>query len=1190
MKFSASTAAHAPTIDLKQTPGLLTRALLAMKLTSIILLITCIQVSANGLAQGTVTISVKDVMVTEVFKEIEKQTPFRFLYRDELVKKAGIVTISVKNASVQEVLDKVFAKKPLEYKIFKETIVVSEKGPVAGQGGGDGMIELPESRIDVKGRVLNEKGIPVEGLTITVKGSDRSTSTNSNGEFTLVDIEQDAVLVFSGINTESIEVKVNGQTDLVVNVKTKVISLDDVEVVYNGYQELPKERATGSFSKVNNELFNRRVGPTVLDRIENLVPGVLFNKGESPDPLLVRGRSSIFGDVRPLIVIDNFPYDGDINNINPNDIESITVLKDAAAASIWGARAGNGVIVIATKKGKTPKPQFSYNGNVTFEPRPDLSTLATISSTDFIDVEKFFFEQGIFDGDEFLNDNNLGHPGFTPVVEILLAKRKGLISEAEASSAIQALTGNDVRSDLEKYFYRTGSHQQHAINVSGSSPLVNYYMSAGWDRNIPNLVGSVSDRISIRTRNTFKISDKLSVSAGLNYTNTNISSGNNPGSSIRAGGGRSLYPYADLVDNNGSALPVVTYLRGLYTDTAGGGRLLDWKYRPFDEINASEAISKTRDFIINVGLNYKIFDFLSADIIYQFNNSVSSSTNHSPLNSYTTRDMINKFTQIDGDGILTYPVPKAGILNVGSNEVVSHQGRAQLAYNQVISDKHEVTALAGWEIKDVTAKGNAYRMYGYDRNGSIVIPNIDYITEFPFYYDPFQTGRITNNQSISEATDRYISYFANASYTYDKRYTISASGRNDAANMFGAHTNKQRGVPLWSAGVAWQASNESFYRLDWLPQLRLRASYGYNGNIARYNAVTTISLGISPNTRLPMATILNPPDERLRWEQVRIFNLGLDFGLKGQRITGTLEFYSKYAKDLLGQVPADPTLGVGEQLFTNVASMKGHGFELSLTSRNFDRGFKWYTTFIMSSSFSKVADYFYTPTTQGSVYMVGGAITPVVGRPVHSMYSYYWGGLDPNTGDPRGYLGKDYSTDYATILNTTKLDSLVYSGSRQPNYYGSMMNSFSWKNFTLSFNISYKLDYYFRRNSINYISLLNEWTGHSDYALRWKNPGDELITDVPSFVFPIDGNRDQFYAYSQALVERADNIRLEDVRFEYTFNQKKYTRLPFKSLSFYAFSSLNVVLWKANDAGIDPYLNGFYRSRRNVSLGLSFNF
>jgi len=288
-----------------------------------------------------------------MFSAIETQTNYVFFYNYELLNDAKAVSIEVKDVSLQDALKLLFKNQPLDFVIKQQTVFITKKNSTTVLNE-----ELPlPPPIDIKGRVVNEKGEPVI-VTVTVKGTKNATSTDVNGVFALKEVDENSTLVITGVNIETYEVKVNGRNDLAtISTKTRIVEGLDVQVVSTGYQDIPKERATGSFVKIDNELINRRVSTDILSRIDGITSGLIFNTNRrQANDISIRGRSTIFANDKPLIVVDNFPYDGDINNINPNDIESINILKDAAAASIWGARSGNGVIVIVTKKGRFTQP------------------------------------------------------------------------------------------------------------------------------------------------------------------------------------------------------------------------------------------------------------------------------------------------------------------------------------------------------------------------------------------------------------------------------------------------------------------------------------------------------------------------------------------------------------------------------------------------------------------------------------------------------------------------------------------------------------------------------------------------------------------------------------------------------------------------------------------------------------------
>jgi TonB-linked SusC/RagA family outer membrane protein len=1164
-----------------------------MKLFTLLMLAAVLQVSAEGFAQEKITISVDNAPLEQVLSSIKKQSGYYFIYRQDLI--AGKkVSIHLSNASLQDALEKSLTSQNLSYNIVGKSIVISRaKNESSTVEIASNNSNLPF--IDVRGHVINERGNPVESVTVTVKDSDKRTVTDKNGDFSLSTIDQNAILVFTHVSMETFEFKVRDKGDLTITLKTKVANLENVVISINtGYQQISKERSPGSFGHIDNQLFNRRISSNIIDKIENLTSGVLIDRNaQAPDALLIRGRSTIYADAKPLIVVDNFPYDGDINNINPNDIENVTILKDAAAASIWGARAGNGVIVITTKKGKTARPSIELISNVTIQSKPDLKGMHIISSADEIELEKYLFSQGYYNS---AIANTTTRPPLTPVQEILVKLGAGSISPVDAEAQIDLLKTNDVRSDLLKYFYRNAITRQNAVNVSGNTSNVNYYFSAGWDHNTQNLVNSKNDRISLRTQNTFKINRYFQADVGIQYIQFNNKSGNNSGYGINSGSGTSLYPYADLVDDNGSGLEIVKDFRSPYTDTAGAGKLLNWKYRPYNDIGETDNKSQNHDFLANTALRFKLSNSFNVEARYQYENSLLSTSTLNKVTSYFTRNLINRYYQ--PNVVNKFPIPIGDILDENNSELISHQGRLQVNFSHEFAAKHQINAIAGWELKSVTSTGSQFRLYGYNpERGSTTVSNLDFSTTFPQYNNSFSSLLIENPQRIYKNIDHYISYYANFSYTYNKKYTFSASGREDEANLFGVKIN-QKGTPLWSSGIAWQINNESFYKFKWVPFLNLRATYGYNGNISRFTSAYTTAIYLNSTiTNLPAAQIQNPPNDKLRWEKVNVINIGLDFRSVNNIVSGSIEYYKKKSTDLMGQAPIDPTIGLSSStgtnyFFGNVASMKGNGWDIEINTKNVDRNFKWTTAWLFSQSSSEVFNYLMPISASGSKYLpIGpGNINPVKGRPLYSVYSYLWGGLDPNNGNPLGYFNGKSSTDYASITSLTTLDTMHYNGPVQPTYFGAIRNTFSYKQLTLSLNISFKAGYYFRQPSVNYDDLFRTWTGNSDYGSRWQKTGDEARTNVPSLSYPSNAYRDLFYTNSEILVKKGDHIRFEDIALSYALSKAQLRKLPLTSLRINLYCSNLGLLWKSNDTGYDPYFLTSPANGKSFSAGVNLTF
>ncbi|GAA4326197.1 SusC/RagA family TonB-linked outer membrane protein [Mucilaginibacter gynuensis] len=1037
----------------------------------------------------------------------------------------------------------------------------------------------------VNGKVL-DAGQALPGASVTITGTSYRTVTGNSGQFTFNLPAGSYVLkvAYVGYNTIEQRITVPLRDSLVISLQVAAAELEGM-VVSTGYQQIPRERVTGSFVQVDRNLVNRSVSTDIVDRLRDVVPGLSFNSVGTR--ISVRGQSTIKSNADPLIVVDGFPYNEPIENLNPNDVESISILKDAAAASIWGAKAGNGVIVITTRRGLNNKPmQISLNTNVTVGKRPDLYYRPRMSTSDYIDIEKRLFGEDYYTGLE----NAGNHPPLSPVVELLIDARDGKISQSEADRQIDALRGQDIRQDVSHYLYRPAVKQQYALSLDGGSLNQRYYYSLGYDRNLDNLQGNGFNRLTLNGNNTWTMLDrKLEFSLGLNLVHT-LTDQNNPGS-LLWNRGQNIYPYAALADQNGNALALTRDHRLGFIDEAAGQGLLDWRYRPLDELRLADNRNRLNSQRINAALKYRLPLGLQAQVLYQYDRSQLAGRNLQSAESYAARDMINRFTQVNADdGTLVRPVPLGGLLDLSNSTTISHDGRAQLSYDGNLGAKHSLNALAGYEIRTQNVLADAYRLYGYDAEHATSLP-VDGRSLFPRFDDPFQENAIPLNMDETDLTDRYRSWYANAAYTYDGRLTLSASARIDQSNLFGVKTN-QKGVPLWSAGAAWQLSRESFYHIGWLPELKLRATYGFNGNSNKSLSAYTTALyydGSDSQIQQPYADILNPPNPLLRWEKIRHINLGLDFAALAHRVSGTLEFYLKRGTDLIGRTSYPPSSGVS--VFTgNTAQTSGHGFDLDLQTRNLAGVFSWTSNVIVSHIAEKVTQYEQASLPQDYVFGGASGSYPLAGKPLFAVYSYASAGLDPETGDPRGYLNGEVSKDYTAMSVAATPENLVYHGSSRPTWFGAFRNTISYKSWTLSANISYRFGYYFRRPSIRYSNNYGLAGQHGDYALRWQKPGDETHTVVPSIPAAASSARDDFYTYSSALVEKGDHIRLQDLTASYTFAQGKFTFLPKCSLQVYIYAANLGILWRANKNHIDPDFLQTYPAPRTIAGGIRLNF
>lgn len=1044
-----------------------------------------------------------------------------------------------------------------------------------------------QQRKTVSGKVVDAKGNAIEAASIRATQNKTNALSNQSGHFKIEVSGTLDTLVIQAMGYDEQSIVVNAKTSNEIMVALQIKSKQLAEVVVNtGYQKISKERSTGSFEKIDPALYNRTVTTDVLSRLEGITSGLFVSRLKGYPEYFIRGLSTLNASTKPLIVVDDFPYEGDINNINPNDVENIVVLKDAAAASIWGARSGNGVIVITTKKARFEQvPSLSINANVMVQQKPDIFySKAFLVAPQFIDLEKDLFARGYYDNDL---TNVYSRPIVSPVVDILDKARRGEITQAEADAQISDLKKYDVRNDYSKYLYQKAVAQQYAINLSGGSKMLSYILGLGYDKDMASIRENSTQRITARQSVNFKPLQWLSIQADINYTNTK--SVNNGISSIypssQKGG---LYPYARLADANGIPLAIEKDYRLQYIDTTGGGQLLDWTYKPLNEIQLTDNTVTAQDIVSKLNISVQVLPSLTASVSGQFEKTNSDGKNYYSPETYFTRNLINRFTTVNGSTIQR-TIPYGGILNMSYDNLSTYSLRGQLNYSKNWSEKHAIAAIAGAELRQVHMSGQSNRTYGYS-DDLLTYASVDYVNWYQLY-DKFGYGYVPDYSGFQDVMNRFTSVYANASYTYRNTYTVSASARKDAANIFGVDAN-QRGVPLWSAGAAYKMSNASFYKLDWLPMLRFRLTYGYNGNMRTDLAsLPTISYSGYTNrfTHLPFASITNLANKDLSWERVGMVNIGMDFGTKNDRLTGTLEYYHKNAKDLLSPAALDPTLGLYTMTY-NVANMVGQGIDIKLNAKIIDKTFQWNVTALYSYVRNKVTKYLLEYPMVSSYVTPGTTITPIEGKDPYSVICYRFKGLDHNTGDPLGTVNGKESSDYYSILTTTSWDDVRVVGSARAPHFGNLISTVSWKGWAFSFNVGFKAGYYFMKSSISYSALINGWVGHEDYNKRWQNPGDELHTTVPSLTYAADPNRDAFYLQSDANVLRGDLISLQDIRLSYDLKRVGGRKPVLKNAQIYIVGSNMGILWRANSEGIDPDYGDAMPNPRAVTVGIKANF
>lgn len=1144
---------------------------------------------------GTFTIS-------EIFDQLHKQTGIYVNLERSFIDPDKKLTVHFRNTPVREVMDKVLGELPVDWMYSKGDIILFPTSePVRLRG---------EESITVTGLVTDKDGAPLPGVTVMVKGAQKGGVTTGDGRFRIERVPPKSTLVINSIGFLSRQYRLDGERKVHFILEPAVSQIEAVEVTANtGYQVLKKRETPGAVAVIDSVFINRSTGMNILDRLEGATSGMLnfrtpFLTNFIPRMpvgadmgMYVRGFSTLNSsrvNPNPLIVLDNFPYEGNIRNINANDITNITVLKDATAAGIWGTRSGNGVIVLTTKKGQyKERMQVDFSTSFTYIKKPNLFyDRSYLNSSDYIEVEHSLYQQGYFNAD--LNNRD-SYSLISPAVEIFHKREKGELSQAEADRQLDQLRKNDLRSDLSKHSYRSALNQQYSISVRGGTKDFAYYISLGHDRNQATMVRNRNERTTVVSSNQFKPIKNMEVTALLNYSQQEIEDGNQiVARNMQTLGGKYyyLYPYASLYDEKGNAAIAVKDFRRNYTDSLQRLGFLDWNYRPADEIYNNHSKFSLRNLLLRAAVKYDFLKYFRIEVNYQNERQMIFAQRYWEENSYYVRNLINTFSVYNSNtNTVTSGLPEGGIMAVGDYDWQANSLRGSAGFHRQLKS-HIINATIGGEVRELSAKGFDRQSVGYDNIDGVPYTNLNPNISYPT--TPAGVSTLNDRINLTGENDgilnRYLSYYAVLNYNLLRKYDLTIIGRRDGTNLFGARTN-ERLRPFWSLGGGWHIDKEVFFKSNLINLLRIRSSIGETGNIYNGASYLTATRGVDLLTGEPNSLIANPANDDLRWEKVKIFNLGLDFALLKHKISGNIDVFSKNSRDLVQRVNLAPQTGYTVAMI-NSGATRTKGMEVTINGNWKIRTLQWFSRINITTLKDELVRYDQIPSrSQMFLFDPYNNLIFVKGYSLKGVFSYKWAGLDPKTGDPQGFLNGTISKDYTKILNNFSPDSLIYHGSAVPQWFGIWRNDFKYKNMTLSVSLNYKFKYFFRRptTEINYTDILSK-TQNEDYNKRWQTPGDELHTSVPSIIYPSNDLRSQFYQRSEVLIERGDHIRLQDIRISYQTPSKDKKFI--KDLEVFAYLSNLGILWRANRYGLDPdvshltsFMNGTIPVPFSASIG-----
>lgn len=1123
-----------------------------------------------------ITLAFSNIPLSNAFSQLQTASGISFTFSSSLLAPYTTGNIPRSEKTASEWVSLLLRNRPFTYQYISGNIIITPQQQQPPPQVKDTIIYYT-----VSGYIRDSMGLPVEGASVYSSDGRRGQVSDSNGYFNLTHISAGKSIQINAIGYLPWRGTVTGNARLAVQLQRIEIKPLDTVAVSTGYQQLNKDRTTGSFAVMDNQLVNRNILPNILDRLEGMMSSLQFIKnipiasGANESTLSIRGRSTINSNPQPLIIMDNFPFDGDLSNINPNDIESVTLLKDAASANIWGAFSGNGVIVFTTKKGHYfQKPRVSLNTNYTISAKPNLYYTPALTSRDYIELETFAMNHDYYD---------LSNPMevLSPAVEIMVKTRKGILNSLDSARDMQRLAATDTRTDLNQYFYRPAFNQQYSVGYSGGSPNNNYYFSAGFNKNLQELTRNSIDRYTLFAAHSFRTPKsrlEIYTSASLSHKLTWYNNDNN----------QTRWPYLQLANAEQKALSVPYGYGRMFTDTAGNGKLLDWNFRPLDQLNNANHTIRHNEARLNLQIRYQLFKQLLLSAGYQYTSSEELNQNYYSPAMYETRNLINTFSQINSaTGTVSSPIPYGGIMQETEPVLHSQNIRLMAQWQPSLAHNHTLSSIAGYDIRIIDAATTSAVKYGYN-DVLKTEASINYNISYPTY--PY--GALSTIPHISfqqKLNNNYLSWFINNNYAFQNRYFVSFSLRRDESNLFGVNINN-KGIPLWAAGMGWLISKEKFFHgFTGIDVLKLRATMGYTGNVnTALSAFNTASRASTPNRfGSRPGTLSNPANPNLGWEKVKIVNLGIDVSLFHKKLQGSLEVYRKDGSDLIGPVGADPTTGI--TTYTgNAANTASKGIDITLSGTPINKKVKWDITVLFTYNQDKVTRYT-SKQRSVSTFLSTGQLTPMEGRPLYALYSLPYLGLNEK-GAPIGILNGVPTTEYSNLFNSFNLTNIKYHGPVNPTTISSIIQNITFRQFTLSLLLTFKGGYFYRRPGINYIATLADNSGgHPEYSERWEKPGDELFTRIPSLTYPFDQNREDLYKLADILVERGDHLRLQDIKLSWQPLHKK--------LQLYTYINNIGILWRANHSGIDPdhipYGSNhilIYPSAISFTAGINFNF
>ncbi|WAC09983.1 SusC/RagA family TonB-linked outer membrane protein [Dyadobacter pollutisoli] len=1056
--------------------------------------------------------------------------------------------------------------------------------------------------IDVKGVVKSSTGEILIGSTVRVKGTQKGTVTNEKGEFLLQGVNDGATLVITMIGFLPKEIKAGRSLSIVL--VEDAVGLQDV--VVTGFQQIDKDKFTGSAVTLKTDDVKIDGLPDVSRMLEGRAAGVSIQNvsgtfGAAPK-IRIRGATSLNGDNKPLWVIDGVVQEDIVNisndqlssgdpttllgsavaGLNPNDIETFDILKDAAAAALYGARAMNGVIVITTKKGKSGKPVITYSGNFSTQLTPSYRNFNIMNSAQQMSVlgeleRKGYLTSNILSKPDYgvygkyYNSLNGDEEGNFEIPNTQEAKKDFLLRYAKANT------------NWFDVLFKQNFIHEHSLSVSFGTDKSNSYVSASYLDDNGWTVADKVKRYTLNFKNTYQISDKISM--GIS-TLASVRRQQAPGSLSRRSN-----PVEGKFDRDFDINPFSYALNTSRTLTAfdenGDREYFRRNFAPFNiltELENNKINLTLADIKLQGNFSYKItdhltYDFLGAMRYIQTGREHTITENSNMANAYraagnSTIALANKYLYTDPDVPNAYPVivlPSGGFYNTNEDQLLFYNIRNNLRYNKKFNDRHVIDLLAGQEIKYTNRKNSNNTGYGfqYEQGGT---PFVDYRILKQTIESNFQYYGMRMDY------ERFAAFYGSAGYTLDDKYNFTGYIRYDGSNGFGKSANA-RWLPTYTVAGSWNFDRENLVkRFKWLSMGRLRASYGLSADTGP--ATNTAALFQSIITRRPVVDekesaiqLTSLENTELTWEKLYSGNVGLDLGFLANRINLTVDGYIRNSFDLIDEIK---TSGIGGQIYkvANYADMQSHGVDFSLDGVLFKtRDWDFRSRITVGYARTLITNVDNNP---GIFDLVKAEGANVQGRPVRSLFSIDYRSLNPKTGVPI-FLNEKGEVSSDVYLQDQNISYLKYEGPVDPPFTGGFNNTLTYKELSLNVFLTYQAGNKIRLNPLYKGSFSDLDAMPKEFLDRWVIPGDENITKVPSIADQLEQQYlvgtypYNIYNYSTERVAKGDFVRLKSVSLAYKVPLPIAAKYGFKAASIQV-SSINPWLIYADKKlkGQDP--------------------